>query len=107
MKQPSVIKSVESKMNISDPVLIAAITRWKKDDIGFAVKEDGYSPEGFEKIYWSSVLSKINGNVEIIFITAPDEKINHLSIPFSSWFLFSCVKNNKEDYKIGWAISLS
>lgn len=94
-------------MDIPDPVLITSLTGWKKDDTGFALKEDGYSPIGYEKINWSSALSKINGNVEIGFITMPDEKINQVNIPFSSWFLFSCVKNKAEDYKIGWAASLS
>lgn len=107
MKKQSVIKSVESKINIADPALVTAITRWKKDDNGFNKKEDGYVPQGFENISWSSAFSKISGNVEIAFVTAKDEKINHLSIPFNSWFLFSCIKGKEESYKIGWAVSLS
>lgn len=107
MKKQSIIKSVESKINVADQALVSAITRWKKNDNGFNKKEAGNVPQGFENINWSSAFAKISGNVEIAFETAKDKKINHLSIPFNSWFLFSCTKEKEEGYKIGWAVSLS
>ena len=107
MKKQPVIKSVESKINIPETALVTAITKWKKTDDGISKKEAGYLPEGYEDFTWSSALSKINGTTEIVFVNGQDEKVQYLNIPFSSWFLFSCIKNTEESYKIGWGVSLS
>ena len=107
MKKQPVIKSVESKISIPEPALVTAVTKWKKDDNSFTEKENSFLPQGYEKFTWSSAFSRISGNTEIAFITGPDEKINYLNIPFTSWFLFTCTKNKEQEYKIGWGISLS
>lgn len=107
MKKQSVIKSVETKINIPEPVLVSAITKWKKDADNFSKKETGYLPEGYQNFSWSSALSKISGNTEIAFVSGHDEKVQYLNIPFTSWFLFSCIKDNDEACKIGWGVSLS
>ena len=70
MKKQSVIKSVETKISIPEPVLVSAITKWKKDADNFSKKETGYLPEGYQNFSWSSALSKISGNTEIAFDTA-------------------------------------
>jgi hypothetical protein len=107
MKKQAVIKSVESKINIGEPALVSAITRFTREDKWQPKKTEGLLPDGYKTFIQSSAFTKISGNLDIAFVTAADEKLNHLSIPFNSWFLFTCIKENMEAYKIGWAVSLS
>jgi hypothetical protein len=65
-------------------------------------------PPGFTTFNQSSAFTKVSGFTEIAYTGGREGKMQYLHVPFTSWFLISCLKEGEENnYKIGWAVSLS
>ncbi|MDP4264883.1 MAG: hypothetical protein Q8941_20310 [Bacteroidota bacterium] len=70
----------------------------RRSDIGYGKEK---MPLDFEALETSSTETYVSGTVSL---SDKDESIN---MPFTSSFLFTCIKGKDDHYKLTWAISLS
>jgi hypothetical protein len=103
MKKTSEIRTVESKVKLSESMIEDHVNSMHYPDK--SINENVLS-QNFENISWCSEHSPVEGTIEISF-SAGNKGIKHLSIPVATQFLVVCTKAKERDYKITWSCSLS
>ena len=71
----------------------------KHSDIGYAKAR---VPGKWKALDTSTIESYVSGNIQM---TLPGNEI--INMPFTNCFMFTCIKENKNPYKLNWSISLS
>jgi hypothetical protein len=71
----------------------------RRYDIGYGKSK---LPEPWKALESSTTENYISGTIEFAF-----NEQEMLRVPFASSFLFTCIKENREDYKLIWGSSLS
>jgi hypothetical protein len=76
-------------------------------DLGYGKEK---MPTGWKALETSSTETYAGGTVALDY-TGPDEnetgKEEHINMPFITSFLFTCIKGEKESYRLSWSSSLS
>ena len=93
------------KANLNDPGLLRTIVEilaTRHVDMGYGEAD---VPQQWKAVETSSTQAYVLGTVDIKSnIQGSDEKID---IPFSSGFLFTCIKNRFGQFNLKWSSSLS
>jgi hypothetical protein len=75
------------------------------EQLAYRRHEFGYwkqkMPFNHEALETSSVESYVNGWMVM------DDSVRHIKVPFTTRFLFTCIKEKVSGYQLGWSYSLS
>ena len=106
MEQSLFVTSVMSKINLPKTKLENDLNRhdrFSPDDAGFVDNLPGY-----ENLSCRSVFTPVYGDVEIVFVNRPENKIIYIDVPVTTGFWVTCTKRNDErSYKFAFGVSLS
>ena len=68
-------------------------------DIGYG---NATVPKYHNALETSSLESYVSGNIQLSF-----ENEEKIKMPFTSAFLFTCIKEKRKEYRLNWSFSLS
>jgi hypothetical protein len=73
-------------------------------DLGFSNER---MPLGLKALETSSTETYVSGAIALDFNNESDDTKEHINMPFTSSFVFTCIKGKTEPYQLIWSSSLS
>ena len=64
-------------------------------------------PDGLKAIETSSTETYVSGTIALDFMAGTEAAEERINMPFITCFLFTCIKEENEQYQLTWSTSLS
>ena len=96
-------KSLQITATVDEPESLQNMIEqlaYRRNDAGYGNEK---MPRGWKPLQTSSVETYVSGTVVLNF----NNKEERINMPFATCFLFTCIKEKEQSYKLNWSTSLS